>query len=249
VPVGVVGWWPLDESTGSTAGDLISGFTGFHSGGPTPVVGVVDTALKFDGSNDHVRVPDNPALNIAGDVTVDMWFRLDATGHYELLSKGGLLSGANTDLPSSYFVETNSGMIRAGFEADNGANHFVSAPHPTDGQWHFVAYRRSGNLNQLYLDSLLAAENTAAITPGSTAGYDLYVGAVWDYSGIYLRFKPGSAKTYCRFPRLTTLSTSRTIRVGGSESISRDRRSTMQTRTRFRWRSTLCIDGWTTRRW
>jgi hypothetical protein len=184
VPLGVVSWWPLDEDSGSTANDIISGFTGTQDGGPTPIPGYVDYALEFDGSDDFVRIPDNPALNITTNITVELWFKLNGTGTCQLLTKGGGWTDTY-DMPSSYVIETAGGKLVVGFEASNGANFLISTPHPTDGNWHHVAYTRDGNLNALYLDGVLAQDSTATITPGSTAGIGLYLGTMFDYAGNY----------------------------------------------------------------
>jgi hypothetical protein len=191
VPLGVVSWWPFDEGSGSTADDFISGYNGTHHNGPTPIVGLIDGALQFDGTNDYVDVPDNSALNIITDVTVELWFRLDGTGTYQLVSKGGGWESHTKDLASSYFIEAAGSSIRAGFEASNGANFVISGSLPADGQWHFVAYRRMGNNNQLYLDGTLVADSTATLSPGSTTGFALNIGRMWDVS-IPARYLDGA---------------------------------------------------------
>jgi hypothetical protein len=183
VPLGVVSWWPLDEIVGPTAEDIISDHDGTHVNNPTPAVGVVDYALEFDGIDDHVTVPDSPDLNIVGDLTVECWFRIDGTGDYQIVSKGGWTKKNGDDLPSSYLIETyySNGTMVAGFEADDGANFILSTALPTIGEWHHIAYRRSGTTNEIYIDGSMVADSIASITPGSTAGYDLYIGAVKNY--------------------------------------------------------------------
>ena len=182
-PAEAVSWWPFDEGTGVIARDILSGYNGTHNLGPSPIIGLVDSALQFDGTDDYVRVPATPALNITGDVTVELWFKLNGSGQYQLLSKGGGWETSSIDMPSSYVIETNGGNVIAGFEADNGANFLISYPHPTDGEWHHVAYRRHSALNEIYLDGALVVADTATISPGSTAGNDLYFGALYNYNG------------------------------------------------------------------
>jgi hypothetical protein len=71
----LVAWWPLDETSGTTAND-IAGVpnNGAHVNGPTPTPGKVAGALCFDGVDDFVLVPDHPDLNVGtGNFTLDAW--------------------------------------------------------------------------------------------------------------------------------------------------------------------------------
>jgi hypothetical protein len=62
-PTDAVSWWPFDESTGTTARDTVSGYYETHYNNPTPIVGLVDSALAFDGSDDYVKVLATPAAS------------------------------------------------------------------------------------------------------------------------------------------------------------------------------------------
>jgi hypothetical protein len=148
-PSGMVAWWPLDETSGTTAAD-IAGFpnNGTHVNGPTPVSGKVAGALRFDGVNDHVRVPDHAELNVGtGNFTLDAWVR---TG-----SSGVLVDKRSGPTPQGYALFLVNG--RLGFQMANGAGSSICAPTPkpgyacvnyvapptspnvADGQWHHVA--------------------------------------------------------------------------------------------------------------
>jgi hypothetical protein len=150
-PSGMVAWWPLDETSGTTAAD-IAGFpnNGTHVNGPTPVSGKVAGALRFDGVNDHVRVPDHAELNVGtGNFTLDAWVRTGSSGLIVLVDKR---SGPT---PQGYSLFLVNG--RLGFQMANGVGSPSCAPTPTpgracvnygapqtspnvaDGQWHHVA--------------------------------------------------------------------------------------------------------------
>ena len=64
-PSDMVAWWPLDESSGAVANDIVNGNTGSYIDNPTPTLGKVDGALSFDGVNDTIMVPDAQILHIA----------------------------------------------------------------------------------------------------------------------------------------------------------------------------------------
>jgi hypothetical protein len=150
-PLGMVAWWPLDETSGTTAAD-IAGFpnNGTHVNGPTPVSGKVAGALRFDGVNDHVRVPDHAELNVGtGNFTLDAWVRTGSSNLIVLADKRG------GPTPQGYSLFLVNG--RLGFQIANGVGSPGCAPTPTpgyacvnyvapptspnvaDGQWHHVA--------------------------------------------------------------------------------------------------------------
>lgn len=105
-PPNMLGWWPFDEPAGLVADDLTANSNnGNHQpavGGPTPVPGIVSSALSFDGVNDRVVVPPTPTLDIScGAFSVDLWVNRPAPGpgvglqtlvsHY--ISNGGWIFG------------------------------------------------------------------------------------------------------------------------------------------------------------
>ena len=85
-----VGWWKLDEISGTIAEDS-SGF-GNHGtllGDVAWVAGRLGGAWQADGNGDHIEVPDNPSLNISDAVTVSAWVNVASSGNRELIEKGG----------------------------------------------------------------------------------------------------------------------------------------------------------------
>ncbi|NCC23336.1 MAG: DUF1566 domain-containing protein [Alphaproteobacteria bacterium] len=91
---GLVGWWKLDETSGTTAVDSSgNGNDGtMQSGldaGSESTPGKIGTALDFDGVDDRIEIGDDPVLNPA-DWTLSAWFRVDATtadGSQEIMCK------------------------------------------------------------------------------------------------------------------------------------------------------------------
>jgi len=69
-----IGWWKLDETSGSTASDASGGNnTGTLINGPTWSTGKAQGALNFDGVNDYVRVEDSSSLDISGSLSMSAW--------------------------------------------------------------------------------------------------------------------------------------------------------------------------------
>lgn len=74
-PSGLVSWWPLDETSGTAAADIVDANAGLHIGAPTPVAGKVAGALSFDGGTDFVEVSDAANLDITNEITIDAWIK------------------------------------------------------------------------------------------------------------------------------------------------------------------------------
>jgi len=72
--VGPVGWWKLDETTGTTAADSsLSKNHGTLMGEPTPTVGQIDGGILCDGTNDYVALPIGSIISTLGSSTFTVW--------------------------------------------------------------------------------------------------------------------------------------------------------------------------------
>ncbi len=85
-PPDMIAWYPLDETTGSTADDVIFHNTGTLNGStmPDPISAVVLGGLHFPGGgsppSNRVTAPDQPWLNFGtGSFSADTWIRTTST--------------------------------------------------------------------------------------------------------------------------------------------------------------------------
>jgi hypothetical protein len=83
---GLVGWWPFEEGSGTTARDASkTGNTGTLHHGPTwqpPANCKQGRCLRFDGVDDFVNVLHAASLNITDAITMEFWLWLtDLTGN------------------------------------------------------------------------------------------------------------------------------------------------------------------------
>lgn len=180
-------WLPFDETSGTTAQNVLSMFgapNGTQVNGPTPVPGKVAGALSFDGSNDHVVVPTHPAVDVTtGDFTIDAWIRVPAagwTGVATIVDKRNLVGGATTGY-SLFLFKNSSGAIQLGLQlADGTFANYLSGPLPiVAGQWHFVAVSvRRGGSSVFVLDATsypfshahpLSLSNSSAVYVGQSS--------------------------------------------------------------------------------
>jgi len=84
---GLVGWWKLDESSGTIAADSSGqGTDGTVEGNPIwlPAGGMVDGALQFNGVDDQVTVADAGDFGITDAMSVAVWMEIvDAPRAFE----------------------------------------------------------------------------------------------------------------------------------------------------------------------
>jgi len=141
-PPDMRGWWPFDESAGTTSSDLtLFNNDGNHQpgvGGPTPIPGMVAGALRFDGIDDEVVVPPTATLNVScGAFSVDLWVRRappapgaglqTLVSHY--FSNGGWIFG----------VDTSTGQLQLILEGNSQRCPPISTAAVPVGVWTHVA--------------------------------------------------------------------------------------------------------------
>jgi len=73
---GLIGWWMLDEGSGTNVADSSgAGHHGFFAAGtPGWVPGVYGKALEFDGSNE-VEIPDHEDFHLTNAITMALWMQ------------------------------------------------------------------------------------------------------------------------------------------------------------------------------
>jgi len=112
----LVGWWRLDDGSGTTAIDSSgNGNDGDLMGDPQWAVGRIGGALQFNGIDDYVEVPHAEILTVDTEVTVMAW--VNASQH-ETAGQGyqGIIAKGNG--PRSYSLYTTAA----------GVMHFSTGP-------------------------------------------------------------------------------------------------------------------------
>jgi len=133
--VELVGYWQLNEGSGSTASDS-SG-----NGNDGTVVGASWTtsadgsgALSFDGEDDYVEVPNATSLNPASGLTLEAWVRLDTLSH-----KHVIVEKANTSHTPPYYqysmIVRSSGDIQLSIALNGQFTWLTSTVNLVVGQW------------------------------------------------------------------------------------------------------------------
>jgi hypothetical protein len=78
---GLVGWWKLDETSGTSAADSSgNGYTGTTSSSTNwTTSGMNNGALTFNGTTDYVSIP--AGLSLGTTYTMSAWVKLASTPH------------------------------------------------------------------------------------------------------------------------------------------------------------------------
>lgn len=217
---GLVGYWKLDETSGTTIADQ-SAFAnnGTLSGGTgttTPATGFFfsnPSAVTFNGSTGYAT------LGIAGipatdaSQTIALWFKLSSTtGQQNMV----VLTDTQAD---GVQIGIKDGLLKVwGW---GGGDILATTAAPSTGVWHHVAYTWDGTTNKMYLDGGVPVTSTNAHQSGTvTIAYfgtwspnnDMLNGALDD---VRLYNRPLSAAEVNSLATKHDLSS-----VGGTHSFS-----------------------------
>ena len=184
--LGPIAYWPLNETGGTTAFDVIGGHNGTYTGtyalgmaGATNDFFGASTAAGFDGTSGHVDIPGAP-FNITGPITVVAWVNLISAPGF-----GGLVGHGDTSWRTTVNGSSEPGGNDGAAQADATSSVAI-----LDGNWHMVAYSYNGTPGQnnncsLYLDGSLIANNTVITNP-AVNNLDVWIGGSPDYGDRFL---------------------------------------------------------------
>lgn len=155
---GPIGYWKLDEGTGTTVQDSSGiGTTGVFNNDPTWTVGKYGKGVNFDGtSSQRIDMDIPPKLEMGiRDWTMSLWVKLSTTNSgslFSLIDKGG--TATTTEGYWLYHDSTN--VVK--FRLSDGATRLTATGTSTisDNAWHYitVTLARNGNAT-LYVDGVV----------------------------------------------------------------------------------------------
>jgi hypothetical protein len=168
----MVGWWPLDQ-LGSEVEELVGGNHGDYIEIPLEAAGIVGGALRFDGNNDLIAVPDpgeDWVLDITNDITMETWIKRDSvtTPQQVVVGKNG-----------TYWLGCRNGRI---FGLIASSVDLSGATHMSLGNWFHIAFTYDvvDKVAKLYLNG----EVDAVV---ATSGRNILVNA----NPVYIGGLPG----------------------------------------------------------
>ena len=141
-----VGMWLFDEGNGNKAKDSSgTGNDGKIEGGAKWVNGKFGKGLSLDGSDDYVEIAHDGSLNVGGEHTITLWFKLNKA------PAGGMDVVTKDDwAPGFWWGEDR---IRHHTHDPPATLHYIDAPWNPDTDWHHIAAIWDGEEFIIYLDA------------------------------------------------------------------------------------------------
>jgi len=173
----LVGWWKLDDGSGTTAvdssGNNNNGTLHNMNADTDWVSGRFNGALDFDGYNDYVSLPIGEVINGLTDCTISGWTNWSGSGSiWQRVFDFGAGESVNMFLtPNASGDVMRFAMTDTGYWDEDQAT--ASSALPTG--WHHVAVTIDPNhtTHLLYLDGEVVAQNTSArFTPSDLGETD-----------------------------------------------------------------------------
>ena len=190
---------PMDDGSGSAIATDVSG--NGHDGtlvnmDPDTdwVSGRAGLALDFDGTNDYVSIPDDPALDFGtGDFSVALWvFKHSPTANYDNSYGVSKWSTGATPGINEWCLLVGSGYATGdtpAFIVEIGSTRYwvVDPQEITLNEWHHVVGVREGQTTSLYVDGVLVDVNSSLPAGGAinNVGSELRIAVNQPVAPIY----------------------------------------------------------------
>ncbi len=172
---GLVSYWELDETGGTSAADSKASNTGTYTGGFTlSQTGISGNAVLFNGTTGYVTVPDATNLHITSAVTVECWCKLTSapgTSNYSRVVAKPFT--ANSSPYTAYGIIAENGSKQFEFELAIGGSSVITSGTtvPTAGVWYYVVGTYDGSTRKIYVNGSQEASSSqsGAINSYATA--------------------------------------------------------------------------------
>ncbi len=156
---GLVGYWNLDEGTGTTALDLSgNGNGGTLVNGPTWVSGKIGNGLSFNGTNNYVNITNSTNFNFGtGNFTVSFWASSNVYKTMSGIISKGLywnsgLGWTITDVSSPTYIFFNT--------YDGTTQKYIQSSLSIYPWTYITAIKRDGNI-EFWVNGTMMSTNSA----------------------------------------------------------------------------------------
>lgn len=157
----LVAHYKMDEASWGSVIDSINGFNGTAFNGAN-TVGSSCRYGEFDGVNDYVQIPHDPALNGSSELTYAALVRADSwTGVDQILAKS-VHGGGSGRAQMGLFSE--NGVLKGRAETENGRKEITATLPLVAQDWVHLALVFDGTSLRLYQDGVQVAVDTFSST-------------------------------------------------------------------------------------
>lgn len=183
---GLVGYWRMDDNTGTTTVDSSgNGGTGTfyedqtaNSNGPTWTAGKFGPGINFAGTEDVVRIPSSTATNLGATTdsyTVSVWFK--TTTNFAATAYIAAKTGGSSAYPFRIQMNSSETISFLFHDASGGVVPTSTATY-NDGLWHQAVGVRNVTTDTayLYIDGISVSSANDTTTGSLTNSDDLSIG-------------------------------------------------------------------------
>lgn len=174
---GVVGYWRLDETAGTTAADsTVNANPGtlvnlsFATGGVANAK--VNRGLAFSGASQYVSIPDAADLRPTSALSISAWIKGTA---WDAGSAVNVILRKGEDNPNNWQLAIENGYVALGLDGSDGFNVHGNTLLET-GKWYHVAGTWDGATIRIYVNGVLDNAPTARAAPIGTDTRPVYLG-------------------------------------------------------------------------
>lgn len=204
---GLIGYWPLDEGISNIAHDLSGNNNhGTLVSSPIWTDGILGKALKFNGTNNYVRMNNASGLDLTSTGTLSAWVKsnilmpsVDGISKYRaIFSKAN--SGVASDM--AYHLDwygTSTGSTLRGL-LSNGTT-FITANVATfrfGFNWTHVAFIFNGSIISLYVNGVSRAQSNQTLNAQILSSSRLEIGRAFSSSAYIWSGLIDDARIYNR---------------------------------------------------
>lgn len=143
---GMIGFWPLDEGSGTVAYDASYESNNGTLNGPIYTNGKSGKALSFNGTSDYVSGPTTDFPTGSSPVSMFAWVKTSATSRETMVSYGSSATG------QAVSINVNQLGSNGHFVVDFYNDYVDSGIKINDGNWHFVGFSLSASSTSITLD-------------------------------------------------------------------------------------------------
>ncbi|WP_412794223.1 LamG-like jellyroll fold domain-containing protein [Streptomyces sp. MS06] len=172
-------FWPLSESSGSTAEDAVLANEGTTDatyehvtlGQSGPLTGSSATAAGFNGTSSDIVLPRNLG-NDTDSGAISLWFKTSSgPGVLYSYASQPIDSGQAAGFYTPSIYVGSDGKLNAEFWYSGGVNPIQTGTSVADGQWHHVVLSAAGNSQTLYLDNTKIGSRTGSVSIKSAVAF------------------------------------------------------------------------------
>lgn len=206
VGAAAVGYWKFNEGSGQVVNDSSktqnSGTLGANSSvasdDPTWTsddLCVSSKCLKFDGSNDIVKIPANAAINPteSGAFTISGWFKTNAVGATQALINKQ--ENTTNELVFGLTLNSSNQVTFNVIKQNVSGNSATSTQSLNTNQWYYLTGTYDGSNITLYVNGVLAAATTRSFSSSTQNVANITVGSYYNSTSYFNGFA-GEIKYY-----------------------------------------------------